>query len=74
MTTITINKRTKAGKILFELAGILADKDGSVSIIETVSNSKTPNAKTLKAMKDAESKTYLISIKDKADFYKKMNL
>ena len=74
MTTITINKRTKAGKILFELAGILADKDESVFIIETVNESKIPNLKTRKAMKEAESKTNLISIKDKADFYKKMNM
>lgn len=73
MTTITINKRTKAGKILFELAEILAAKDSSVTINENSKNTKIPNAKTLLAMKDAENRENLIPIKDKADFYKQMN-
>lgn len=34
MTTITINKRTKAGKLLFEIANLLSEKGEGVVITE----------------------------------------
>lgn len=43
MTTITINKRTKAGKTLFDLATILASNNNGVSIV----NKKTSKEETL---------------------------
>jgi hypothetical protein len=45
----------------------------TITFKETTKKAKIPNAETLKAMKEAESKTNLIAIKDKADFYKQMN-
>jgi len=45
MTTITINKRTKAGKTLLELARLLAISNKGVTIDESVVNSEDENTK-----------------------------
>ncbi|WP_166668222.1 hypothetical protein [Epilithonimonas xixisoli] len=34
MTTITINKRTKAGKLLFEMAKLLSEKEKVFSLMK----------------------------------------
>lgn len=53
MTTITINKRTKAGKLLFEMAKLLSEKEKSVVITEKGESPYNPEfvAKIKKAEK-----------------------
>ena len=70
MTTITINKRTKAGKTLLELARMLAISNKGVTIDEdeadsskTIDNELTPKQKAFinrlkKIKKDVDSGTY----------------
>lgn len=55
MTTITIDKRTKAGKLLFEMAQILSEKSKDVIISE--SKESIYNAEFVKMVKEsADSK------------------
>ena len=62
MTTITINKRTKAGKILLEMAKLLSEKEKSV-IIED--NSTRYNKETEKAISDVRAgKATPVTIED----------
>ena len=63
MTTITINKRTKAGKLLFEMTKILSEKkESGVTIDET---KPRYNNQTEKAMKEARAgKTSSVSLED----------
>lgn len=42
MTTIIINKRTKAGKLLFEMAKLLSEKEEGVVIKENNKEEKSP--------------------------------
>ena len=71
MTTITINKRTKAGKTLLELAQLLAISNKGVTIDENEVNSEDENTekklttkqkafidRLKKIKKDVDSGTY----------------
>lgn len=52
MTMITVNKRTKAGKLLFEMAKLLAAKEKGVEI---VSDKSSYNADFVAKIKKAEN-------------------
>lgn len=55
MTTIIINKRTKAGKLLFEMAKLLSEKEEGVVIKENNKEEKSPyNPEFVKKVKEAE--------------------
>jgi len=63
MTTITINKRTKAGKLLFEMAKLLSEKEKSGVTIEE--EKPRYNNQTEKALKESRmGKTTSISLED----------
>ena len=63
MTTITINKRTKAGKLLFEMAKILSEKKESGVTIDEIK--PRYNSQTEKAIKEARAgKTNPVSLED----------
>ena len=65
MTTITINKRTKAGKLLFEMAKLLSEKEKGVVITEEEEKKPRYNKETEKAIKEARSgKTTGLSLED----------
>lgn len=54
MTTITVNKKTKAGKTLLELARILAENSKGITIDE---NEESPyNPEFVKMVKEREAK------------------
>lgn len=54
MTTITINKRTKAGKLLFEMAKLLSEKSKDVVIVENDEKKKSPyNPEFVKMIKES---------------------
>jgi basic membrane lipoprotein Med (substrate-binding protein (PBP1-ABC) superfamily) len=56
MTTITINKRTKAGKLLFEMAKLLSEKEEGVEIVSPKrAYSADFEAKIKKAEEDIKS-------------------
>lgn len=60
MTTITINKRTKAGKLLFEMAKLLSEKEKSVVITE---KGKSPyNPEFVAKIKKAEKRGNYIEV------------
>jgi len=62
MTTITINKRTKAGKILLEMAKLLSEKEKTV-IIED--DNLRYNKETEKAIRDVRAgKVTPVTIED----------
>ena len=66
MTTITINKRTKAGKLLFEMAKLLSEKEKGVFINEE--EKPRYNKETEKVMKDARAgKSTSVSLEDFRD-------
>lgn len=68
MTTITINKRTKAGKLLFEMAKLLSEKEKSVVITE-----KGKLHEDTKAMLDSRLKDYYENPDDVTDFETLLN-
>lgn len=57
MTVITVNRKSKAGKILLDLAKILSEKNSADIIITNDDNSEINqfNQVTEKAIKDAKS-------------------
>lgn len=63
MTTIIINKRTKSGKLLFEMAKLLSEINKDVIITER--EKPRYNKETEQAIKEAKlGKTTQISIED----------
>ncbi|MGB6093302.1 MAG: hypothetical protein WBF83_06045 [Moheibacter sp.] len=57
MTVITVNRKSKAGKILLDLAKMLSEKNSADIIITNDDNSEIDqfNQVTKKAIKDAKS-------------------
>lgn len=86
MTTITINERTKAGKLVLELVKILTSAGSKGVVIETglnnpVTTKKTypvskniPNTETEKAINDAKKGIGLTKVKNSKDFFKQMGI
>ena len=71
METLIINSNSKRDiQIIKEIALKFGMQIEQIVTPKKVKN--IPNAETLEAMRDAESGTNLISVKNKADFYKKM--
>lgn len=63
MTTITVNKKTKAGKTLLELARILAENSKGITIDE---NEESPyNPEFVKKIKEADKRGDYIEIDPK---------
>ncbi|PJR04178.1 hypothetical protein [Avrilella dinanensis] len=70
MTTITVDKRTKAGKLLLEMAKLLAEKNKDVIITE---NEKSRyNKETEKAIKEAKSGIGLIEAESVDELFEKL--
>ncbi|MFD1628775.1 hypothetical protein [Pseudopedobacter beijingensis] len=71
MTTITINKRTKAGKLLFEMAKLLSENTKDVIITE---NEKPRyNKPTEKAIKEAQLGVGLIQAASVDELFEKLH-
>ncbi|HBR11530.1 MAG TPA: hypothetical protein DD740_04835 [Chryseobacterium sp.] len=71
MTTITINKRTKAGKLLFEMAKLLSEKEKGVLISED--EKPRYNEETENAIRDVrEGKAKLIKADSVEELLKKL--
>lgn len=71
METLIINSNSKKDiQIIKEIAlkfGMQIEQKHAPKLSKNI-----PNAETLEAMREAESGTNLISVKNKSDFYKKM--
>lgn len=65
MTTITINKRTKAGKLLLEMAKVLVEnaKNG-ISIVEDKEDKSSYNPEFVAMIKKAEKRGKYTEVKD----------
>ncbi|WP_028298536.1 DUF2683 family protein [Olivibacter sitiensis] len=64
MTTITISKRTKAGKLLIEMAKLLSEKSDGIVITESEKELKSPyNPEFVKKIKEsaANDKRYEVN-------------
>ncbi|MCD9854145.1 hypothetical protein LUD75_05490 [Epilithonimonas sp. JDS] len=70
MTTITINKRTKAGKLLFEMAKLLSEKEKGVTIKED--EKPRYNKETEKAIADARLGLGLIKADSVEELFEKL--
>lgn len=70
MTTITINKRTKAGKLILEMAKLLSENAKGVVITED----ETPryNKETEKAIKEAKLGIDLIEAESVDELFEKL--
>ncbi|MFA7446617.1 MAG: DUF2683 family protein [Flavobacteriaceae bacterium] len=65
MTTITINKRTKAGKLLFEMAKLLSEKEEGVVIKENDKEEKSPyNPEFVKEILDSAASKKRYEVKN----------
>lgn len=61
MTTIIINKRTKAGKLLFEMAKLLSEKEEGVVIKENDKKEKSPyNPEFVAKIKKSENQKGIV--------------
>lgn len=78
MTTITINKKSKAGKILLELAKFLSEKnDKDVVISENGDQSEnTPryNAETEKVIHETRAGKGLNKVKNAEELFKELGI
>lgn len=83
MTTIKVNERTKAGKLLLEMAQLFSKDKKGVEIIKTKTKAKpkekdypisknVPNAETLKVFRDTDKGIGLTSTKSHKDLLEKL--
>ena len=80
MTTITINKRTKAGKLIFEMAKLLSEKEKGVVISEDEKHigylklDKKPryNTETEKVIKDVRLGVGIIKADSVDELFEKL--
>ncbi|MDR6968135.1 hypothetical protein J2X31_002150 [Flavobacterium arsenatis] len=64
MTTITINKRTKEGKLLFEMAKLLSENSKGVVITENDEKEKSPyNPEFVKKVLNSHKNDKRVTIK-----------
>jgi hypothetical protein len=68
---VKINERTKRGKLFLEFLRDYAKSNDAVSIHIEDKVSYVPNAETRRALRDADAGR-TIKVKNKRDFYKKM--
>jgi antitoxin component of RelBE/YafQ-DinJ toxin-antitoxin module len=69
MATITVNKHTQAGKLLFEMAKLLSEKTNDIVI-----ENERPryNKETEKAIRDAKAGIGLIKAKNVDELFEKL--
>ncbi|HAP96595.1 MAG TPA: hypothetical protein DCP54_12775 [Chryseobacterium sp.] len=70
MTTITINKRTKAGKLIFEMAKLLSEKEKGVVISED--EKPRYNTETEKVIKDVRLGVGIIKADSVDELFEKL--
>lgn len=70
MTTITINKRTKAGKLIFEMAKLLSEKEKGVVISED--EKPRYNTETEKVIKDVRLDVGIIKADSVDELFEKL--
>ena len=73
MTTITINKRTKEGKLLFEMAQFLAENSKGIVITEDAKSEKTHyNADFVKKVLDSSASKKRYEVKNVDDLWESL--
>lgn len=73
MTTITINKRTKEGKLLFEMAKLLSEKSEGVVIIEDIKKGKSPyKSEFVKMIKESAASKKRYEVKNVDDLWESL--
>ena len=70
MTTITVNKRTKAGKLIFEMAKLLSEKEKGVVISED--EKPRYNTETEKVIKDVRLGVGIIKADSVDELFEKL--
>ena len=70
MTTITINKRTKAGKLIFEMAKLLSEKENGVVISED--DKPRYNTESEKVIKDVRLGVGIIKADSVDELFEKL--
>jgi len=70
MTTITINKRTKAGKLIFEMAKLLSET--ATGVVITENEKPRYNKETEKAIKEAKLGIGLIQAETIDELFEKL--
>lgn len=73
MTTITINKKSKAGKILLELAKFLSEKNDKDVVISENTNPRY-NAETEKVIRDTRAGKGLNKVKNAEELFKELGI